>query len=67
MSSVLVSLEAGVLQLTLNRPDKLNAFNPEMHKRLRAALEPAPAALSAPARISRSATLGRTPRRSTCP
>lgn len=41
MSSVLVSLEAGVLQLTLNRPDKLNAFNPEMHKLLRKALEQA--------------------------
>ena len=41
MSSVLVSLDAGVLQLTLNRPDKLNAFNPEMHKLLRAALEQA--------------------------
>lgn len=39
MSSVLVSLDAGVLQLTLNRPDRLNAFNPEMHKLLRAALE----------------------------
>jgi 2-(1,2-epoxy-1,2-dihydrophenyl)acetyl-CoA isomerase len=39
MSSVLVSLEAGVLTLTLNRPDKLNAFNPEMHQALRKALE----------------------------
>ena len=39
MSSVLVSLEAGVLKLTLNRPDKLNAFTPEMHQELRKALE----------------------------
>jgi 2-(1,2-epoxy-1,2-dihydrophenyl)acetyl-CoA isomerase len=39
MSSVLVSLEAGVLCVTLNRPDKLNAFNPGMHQELRAALE----------------------------
>jgi 2-(1,2-epoxy-1,2-dihydrophenyl)acetyl-CoA isomerase len=39
MSSILVSLETGVLSITLNRPDKLNAFNPEMHKLLRAALE----------------------------
>jgi 2-(1,2-epoxy-1,2-dihydrophenyl)acetyl-CoA isomerase len=39
MPSVLVSLEAGVLQLTLNRPEKLNAFNPEMHRALRQGLE----------------------------
>lgn len=39
MSSILVSLEGGVLTVTLNRPDKLNAFNPEMHQRLKAALE----------------------------
>ena len=39
MSSVLVSVEAGVETITLNRPDKLNALNPEMHKLLRAALE----------------------------
>ena len=39
MSSILVSLDAGVLGITLNRPDKLNAFNPEMHQRLKAALE----------------------------
>jgi 2-(1,2-epoxy-1,2-dihydrophenyl)acetyl-CoA isomerase len=39
MAAVLISLDAGVLSVTLNRPDKLNAFNPEMHKALRAALE----------------------------
>ena len=39
MPSVLVSLEAGVLRLTLNRPEKLNAFNPEMHQALRQGLE----------------------------
>jgi 2-(1,2-epoxy-1,2-dihydrophenyl)acetyl-CoA isomerase len=39
MSSILVSLEAGVLAVTLNRPEKLNAFNPEMHGLLRKALE----------------------------
>ena len=39
MSSILVSLDGGVLSITLNRPDKLNAFNAEMHQLLRAALE----------------------------
>jgi 2-(1,2-epoxy-1,2-dihydrophenyl)acetyl-CoA isomerase len=41
MAPILVSRDAGVLSLTLNRPDKLNAFNPEMHKLLRGALEEA--------------------------
>src|SRR5918999_3036382 len=41
MASILVSRDAGVLTLTLNRPEKLNAFNPEMHKLLRDALEQA--------------------------
>src|SRR3954469_18362899 len=39
MSSILVAADAGVLTITLNRPDTLNAFNPEMHKLLRQALE----------------------------
>ena len=38
MSSVLVAVEAGVLSITLNRPEKLNALNPEMHGLLRSAL-----------------------------
>jgi 2-(1,2-epoxy-1,2-dihydrophenyl)acetyl-CoA isomerase len=38
MPLVLVSLEAGVLSITLNRPDRLNAFTPEMHQELREAL-----------------------------
>src|SRR3954469_1539419 len=41
MPPILVSREGAVLSLTLNRPDKLNAFNPEMHTLLRAALQEA--------------------------
>jgi 2-(1,2-epoxy-1,2-dihydrophenyl)acetyl-CoA isomerase len=41
MAPVLISVEAGVQAITLNRPDKLNAFTPEMHKELRRALEQA--------------------------
>jgi len=41
--TVRVSLEAGVLTLTLNRPDKLNAFNEDMHLALRAGFERAAA------------------------
>lgn len=37
--SVLVSLDAGVLTLTLNRPDKLNSFNEDMHYALRAEIQ----------------------------
>jgi len=39
--TVLVAREAGVLTLTLNRPDRLNSFNEEMHLALRAGLESA--------------------------
>src|SRR5258706_5496102 len=38
MEPVLVSLEAGVLGITLNRPEKLNAFNLELHKGLAEAM-----------------------------
>src|SRR3990172_8062764 len=34
MEPVLVSIEAGVQRITLNRPEKLNAFNPAVHKGL---------------------------------
>lgn len=37
--TVLVTMDHGVLRLTLNRPDKLNSFNEEMHIALRAALQ----------------------------
>jgi 2-(1,2-epoxy-1,2-dihydrophenyl)acetyl-CoA isomerase len=41
MASVLISVESGVQRITLNRPEKLNALNPEMHQALRHALEQA--------------------------
>ncbi|MCP5268087.1 MAG: 2-(1,2-epoxy-1,2-dihydrophenyl)acetyl-CoA isomerase [Zoogloeaceae bacterium] len=37
-SSILYALQDGVAQITLNRPARLNSFNPEMHLALRAAL-----------------------------
>ena len=37
--TVEVAFAAGVLRLTLNRPDRLNAFNAGMHRELRAGLE----------------------------
>lgn len=40
---VLTALDAGVLTLTLNRPDKLNSFNEAMHRAFRAGLERAAA------------------------
>ncbi len=38
-NSILLDITDGVAKLTLNRPDKLNSFNVEMHHQLRAALE----------------------------
>jgi 2-(1,2-epoxy-1,2-dihydrophenyl)acetyl-CoA isomerase len=40
-STILVERDGGVARITLNRPDKLNSFNDEMHRALRAALEAA--------------------------
>lgn len=36
---VLTGLDQGVLEITLNRPDRLNAFNEPMHALLRAAIQ----------------------------
>lgn len=38
MEPVLVSLDSGVLRVTLNRPERLNAFNPAMHEGLAGAM-----------------------------
>lgn len=40
-TTVLISREGGVMRLTLNRPDKLNAFTLGMHTELRAGLDAA--------------------------
>jgi 2-(1,2-epoxy-1,2-dihydrophenyl)acetyl-CoA isomerase len=37
-SSILLEAQDGYAVVTLNRPDRLNSFNPEMHERLRDAL-----------------------------
>ena len=37
--TILAAMSDGVLALTLNRPDKLNSFNEEMHRALRAEIE----------------------------
>ncbi len=38
METVLLALDSGVLRVTLNRPDRLNAFNPSLHRGLAAAM-----------------------------
>jgi len=37
--TITLGVEAGVARLTLNRPDRLNSFNVEMHAEVRAALD----------------------------
>lgn len=37
--TVLAELDSGVLKLALNRPEKLNSFNEEMHLALRAQIQ----------------------------
>lgn len=39
--TILFSMERGIARITLNRPDKLNSFNVQMHEELRSALETA--------------------------
>jgi 2-(1,2-epoxy-1,2-dihydrophenyl)acetyl-CoA isomerase len=41
-STILFGLEGGVARLTLNRPDKLNSFNAQMHAEVREVLERLP-------------------------
>ena len=43
---ILTQLEVGYRILTLNRPDKLNAFNEAMHEALRTAIDDAEADLT---------------------
>jgi 2-(1,2-epoxy-1,2-dihydrophenyl)acetyl-CoA isomerase len=40
--TILFSVDGGIARLTLNRPDKLNSFNTEMHGEVRHALEHLP-------------------------
>ncbi len=37
--TILFELDSGVARITLNRPEKLNSFNPQMHQELRDALD----------------------------
>ena len=37
--TILFSIEGGIARLTLNRPDRLNSFNDQMHGEVRAALD----------------------------
>ena len=41
--TILFSVDGGIARLTLNRPDKLNSFNPQMHGEVRDALQRLPA------------------------
>ena len=40
--TILFSVDGGIARLTLNRPDKLNSFNTQMHAEVRQALESLP-------------------------
>jgi len=40
--TILFSVDGGIARLTLNRPDKLNSFNTQMHREVRQALRKLP-------------------------
>ena len=40
--TILFGVDGGIARLTLNRPDKLNSFNTQMHGEVRQALESLP-------------------------
>ncbi len=45
--TILFEVDGGIARLTLNRPDKLNSFNTQMHGEVRQALAGFPAAARA--------------------
>ena len=46
--SILLDIQGQVATITLNRPDRLNSFNPEMHQALQESLDESGSARPAP-------------------